>query len=376
MCRAVVNRFKDIDWLVADRKTEQTSYISFHQTLPGYKPTPLHRLPGMASMFGLGDLWVKDESLRFNLNAFKGLGASAAIHTYLESHSPGEGITFCTATDGNHGRAVAWAARIFKQRAVIFMPVSTVPARIKNIEAEGAEVIIVDGDYDAAVRMADNEAQENGWQIIADTAYPGYDIIPAIVTSGYLTMFEEIANQSNIHAAGKPGIDVVFLQGGVGSFAAAAAMYYAFRYRENRPKLVSVEPTGAACLLESANSRNGDIVTSEGDGHTIMAGLNCPTPSTIAWPILRSNIDLFLAISDRYAQDAIKAYYRPTGTDERIISGESGAAGLAGLIALRREESLQEAREAISLSKTSRVLLINTEGDTDPENFRRIIYDE
>ena len=390
MCVFAINRAVSPRW--EGSRERFTSFLNpdiraFHGAIEGYEPSPIIGLPGLARRLGVGEIWVKDESRRFGLQAFKGLGASYAIYRFLASRReitgrnpfaagnrlPAGKYTFCTATDGNHGRAVAWISRLFQQNAVIYMPSSTVPARIKNIEAEGARVLIVDGTYDRAVARAAEDATKNGWQVIADTAYPGYIEIPDDIMAGYMTMFLEIEEQSSLHDREKPKIDIVILPGGVGSFAAAAAVYYSHRYGDNRPALAVVEPIEAACLLESAVK--GDIVSATGTLTTIMAGLNCGTPSLTAWPILKHTIDLFLGISDNFAKAAMRAYYFPEATDPRVISGESGAAALAGLLALMASDSLREAREFLNLSRASRILVINTEGNTDQDAFSRIIAD-
>lgn len=392
MCRAVKNTFRNVRQ--AEDKPCPASFARsdiapFHASLPAYRPTPLYSLPGLARSLGIGELRVKDESERFGLKAFKALGATYAVYRFLTDNGyippgclypakhlpPENSLTFCTATDGNHGRAVAYAARLFGQKAVIFMPMGTVPARIANIEAEGAGVVVVEGNYDAAVAAADKRASVRGWQVIADTAYPGYKSIPDDIMAGYCTLFDEITGQWSSGKTSSPPFDFVFLQGGVGSFAAAGACYYFHRYGPAMPRLIVVEPMSAACLQASADSADGHIVTTDDTTGTIMAGLNCPTPSLTAWPILRRLVDTFLSVPDAYARQAMRQFYQARPGDKRIISGESGAAGLAGLMALVSEASLEKARRAIGISSSSRVLIINTEGDTDPVHFRRIISD-
>jgi len=363
---------------------------SFHASIPGYRPTPLVSLPALAAELGVATIWVKDESQRFDLSAFKVLGASYAIYRYLRQAWQAETgtllrpqdiwtetfrnrfarrYTFSTATDGNHGRAVAWTARRLHQKAVIYMPRATAAARIENVRKEEAEVIMVDGSYDDAVRRAAADAVSRGWQVIADTGYPGYMTIPGDIMAGYLTLFREM--ESSLHLSDNRGVDLVFLQSGVGSLAAAAAWYYVQRYGLRRPRLISVEPTAAAGLLESA--RLGALRTATGNAETIMAGLNCGTPSAAAWPLIRDGIDLFLAINDRFAIEAMRTCYYPTGTDPRLISGESGSAGLAAFLALRADDRLRPAAEWLSLGPQTRILLINTEGATDPAYFDRVV---
>lgn len=280
-------------------------------------------------------------------------------------------FTFCCATDGNHGRAVAWFARKLGQKAVIYMPQSTVEVRIENIRREGADVIVVDGDYDDAVRRAARDAETNHWQVIADTSYPGYTEIPWWIMAGYTTIFREM--EPTVSPESRPEIDFVFLQVGVGSFAASAAWYYRRRLGASGPSLISVEPIAADCFLESIRSGHGEAKAARGKLDSIMAGLNCGTPSLLAWPIVRDGIDFFLSVGDEYARNAMRILYCPKGEDPAIISGESGAAGLAGLLALLSEESLSEARERLGINGRSRILLINTEGDTDPGHFREVV---
>jgi diaminopropionate ammonia-lyase len=366
--------------------------LHFHRSLPGYHPTPLMELRNLAGRLNIENVMVKDESYRFNLKAFKVLGASYAISRFILNDLRIKGTTvpeacdfpelrnilrgkitytLCTATDGNHGRAVAWTARLLNQRAVVYMPDDSVPSRRTSIISEGAELVIVDGTYDDAVRRAAEDAEKNGWQIISDTAYPAYETIPDWITDGYTTMFVEM--EEILHKPEEPGVDIVLLQAGVGSFAAAAADYYNRKYGELRPVLVTVEPTEAACLLESARSGDGRRHSSTGTLRTIMAGLNCGTPSLTAWPVLRVGIDLFLAISDEWTEKAIRRYYYPEEGDRQIISGESGAAGLAALLAIIEDPALLEVKNKLNIGPDTRVLIFNTEGDTDPDNFRKII---
>jgi diaminopropionate ammonia-lyase len=372
------------------RAFEADDIMDLHASLPGYRRTPTHRLSSLAHLLGIKEIYVKDESYRFDLNAFKVLGASYAIYRFFkeeweteskekfdirnlfDADGPWAGrYTFCTATDGNHGRAVAWVARRLFQKAVVYMPRGTVEARIENIRTEGAEVRVIGGTYDDAVCKIAGDAEKNCWQVISDTAYPGYMTIPAYIMAGYTTMFKEM--ESEILRDDDCGLDIVIMQGGVGSFAAAGVSYFYNRYGKRKPKLISVEPTEAACLLESIRTANGEPTSSKGSFKTIMAGLNCGTPSHLAWPILREGIDLFLAIPDKYAIKAMRQYYNPVGDDPHVISGESGAAGLGALLALLKNDSLCEAKEKLGLGPDSRILIFNTEGATDPVGFNKII---
>ena len=392
MCTFALNPYRrdNPSWNVHQTVAFRQSDIrNVHRSLAEYHPTPLIELPRFAENVNVGRILVKDESHRFGLKAFKALGSTYAIYRRVRDSLVQKGIdcpeaesfyrndnvippntfTFCTATDGNHGRGVAWVARKLHQKAVIYMPSGTVSARIDAIRSEGAEVIVVDGNYDPAVRTAIRETERNGWMMISDTSWPGYERIPRDIMAGYVTMFEEIDEAMNERP------DVVFVQSGVGALAATAAWYYGHDPTAKRVKPVAVEPPDAACLLESIVSPNGEPITCKGAQKSIMAGLNCGTPSMTAWPFIRFGFDLFMTVPDEYSPKAMRRYYHPETGDRRIISGESGAAGLAALLALHDIAALQPAREALGLTKDSTVLLLNTEGDTDPAHFAEVVAD-
>jgi diaminopropionate ammonia-lyase len=352
--------------------------IAFHRTLPGYAPTPLHDPASLAADLGLAHVLVKDESRRFGLKAFKALGASWAIHRVLEERrAAGQEApaTVSTATDGNHGRAVAWGARRLGLQAVVFIPAHSARARKDAIAAEGARVVEVEGGYDDAVRCCADQASAHGWQVIADTGYEGYLEIPRLVAQGYATLFQEIDVQ--IEERFLPQPDIVLVQAGVGALAAAAVDHYG-RWRaaptasnpRGAPRLVVVEPDAADGLLESILSDDGQPRPARGDQRSIMAGLNCGLPSLAAWPVLRRGVDLFLSIEDRHTEDAMR--HLLSAAEGPIEAGESGAAGLGGLLALRREPALIEAALRLGLGPATTALVINTEGATDPEGFRRV----
>jgi diaminopropionate ammonia-lyase len=363
---------------------------ALHHSVPGYAPTPLVGLPALALRLGVGRILVKDESHRFGLKAFKALGASYAVYRFVKEHLEKSGrpcpepsrffrgggiirpeeFTFCTATDGNHGRGVAWIALQLGQKAVIYMPAGSVSARIENIRGEGAEVVVVDGTYDDAVLQCAEDARVHGWQVISDTSWPGYERIPKWIMAGYLTLFREVAE-----AVGESRIDLVIIQGGVGALAGAAAWYLRRESPWPEARLVSVEPVEAACLLESAASPDGEPVISRGKQDSIMAGLNCGSPSPVAWPLIRQGFDLFVAINDSACTEAMRRYYHPLESDPRILSGESGAAGLAALATLMQDNTFAEARNLTGLGPETTVLLINTEGDTDPVGFNAAVRD-
>jgi len=344
----------------------------FHETI-GNKETPLVKLPGLAKRLGIGNLLLKDESHRFGLNAFKALGASYAMYRQLEKNPQIK--IFCTATDGNHGRAVAWMARKLGRKALIYMPQGTVPARVRAIEKEGAEVLLIDQGYDIAVKMANarvndgNKTSENhSWSLIQDTAWNGYEEVPLDIMRGYWTQAHEITKQ-----IGKEKIDVLLLQSGVGSWAASVVIYILKQW-QNPPLFIGVEPHSANCLFESIKA--GHRVSVESNvTTTTMAGLNCGSVSTLAWKILKNGLIGSISISDKLSEEAMKTFACPVSGDPVIISGESGASGLGALIGLCKTNKFRTFKEKIYLNKSSKVLVFNTEGNTDPSNYQRVMAD-
>jgi diaminopropionate ammonia-lyase len=324
-------------------------------------------LPTFAQRYSVSQVYVKDESHRFGLNAFKGLGASFAMSNILQRNSEVE--IFCTATDGNHGRAVAWSAKRANKKAIVFVPAGTAASRIEAIRAEGAEVIQSEGDYDFACQQAMNRCQQPGWALVQDTAWMGYEEIPAWIMAGYLTMYQEL--EDTLHAADHAKLDVVFLQAGVGSWAASALWYYHHRYGTKRPRLVIVEPTESDGIFYSFKKKERTSPISS--GRTMMAGLNCGIPSLTAWLLINDLADASMIISDDFAQRAMRELYFPKGNDQSIVAGESGAAGVAGFIAVCSEPSLAPLKKFLALTESSSVLFYNTEGATDPVNFDKMV---
>lgn len=341
--------------------------LEYHKSLSVYKSTPLVSLSNLAQKYNVGNIYVKDESHRFGLNAFKGLGASYAIHKILEQQPNIK--TFCTATDGNHGRAVAWASKIANKKAVVFVPQDTTDSRIRAIENEGAKVIKIEGNYDETCAFAEDISLKEGWQLVQDTSWEDYEEIPSQIMVGYLTHFQEL--EDTLHSLPKPKIDIVFLQAGVGSWAGSAIWYYLNRYGDNRPKIIIVEPSEADGILSSfkADKRVNPNCTFK----TIMAGLNCGIPSLNAWEIIKNGTDISIKVKDEFAERAIRELYYANGNDERIIAGESGVGGLAGFIALMTTDNMQALKENLEISPKSNILFYNTEGATDVDNFNKII---
>jgi diaminopropionate ammonia-lyase len=340
-----------------------------HRAMAEYRPTPLHRLPTLAADLGVGALYLKDESPRFGLNAFKGLGASFAVHRWLETHPAARPVVVVTATDGNHGRAVAWSARRLGVEAVVFIPSHAAPARVDAIRREGAEVVLVPEGYDAAVRAAHQAARAHGWVVIQDTATPGYEEIPDWIAAGYWTHAREL--ESTLHPPEAPGVDLVLLHAGVGTWAAAITAYYWHRYGVARPRIVVVEPTTAACLLAAAPG--GRPVPINASRRTIMAGLDCALASTTGLAMLHQSVDAFIAIDDRWARAAMRRLAMPRGEDPVVVAGESGAASVAGLLALEGEPGLAPVRQHLEMSARTRVLVWSTEGATDARHWEEVV---
>ena len=338
--------------------------LLYHQSLPVYRPTPLVSLPWLEKFSGVGRILIKDESHRFGLNAFKGLGASYAIHTLLQRNSNIN--AFCTATDGNHGRAVAWAARQAGRKAYVFVPEITTQQRINAIQNEGATVVKVSGDYDLTCRSAEEQSTRNGWTLLQDTAWEGYEEIPALIMAGYLTMYQEAQEQMEDQMVRNP--DVIFLQAGVGSWAASALWYYGFGKTGTRPKMVIVEPEESNGIFTSVSTGMRTLPT--GSGKTMMAGLNCGIPSLTAWPFIQSLADAVITISESEVAQAMKMLYH---SEPSIVSGESGAAGIAGFMAVSTLPEMEPLRRFLDLNKDSTVLLFSTEGATDQLNFDKVV---
>lgn len=360
----------------------------FHESFPLYRPTPLAHLPETAKALGLGDLYVKDESHRFGLNAFKVLGGSFAIGSYLaqklgkdisevshdllispETRQQLGDITFVTATDGNHGRGVAWTAREFRQKSVVYMPKGSAPARLNNIRAEGADASIIDGNYDDAVRLASAQAEAQGWVMVQDTAWEGYEDIPTRIMQGYGTMGLEAFEQ----LPEKP--THIFLQAGVGSMAGAVAGLFSSLYGKDRPIITIVEPNKADCLYRTAEANDGQCHFVTGDMDTIMAGLACGEPCSVAWKILADYADHFVSCPDYVAAKGMRILGNPAKGDDRVVSGESGASAFGCVAEIMSNPALSWMRERLGLNENARVLFFSTEGDTDPENYRAIVWD-
>lgn len=388
-----MNRMPKTDdkWLSVMSTEEVKKVRAFHCSFPQYAPTPLAAMDHVARRLGLKGVYVKDESYRFGLNAFKVLGGSYAVaseiaaavgrdigetdYAYLTSEKLREEFgqaTFFTATDGNHGRGVAWSARVLGQKAVVLMPKGTVQSRFDNIAKENAAVTIEDANYDECVRRASALAQKaKHGVVVQDTAWAGYEKIPCSIMQGYGTMADEAAQQ--LLSAGVERPTHVLIQAGVGSLAGAVAGYYANLYGENGPKMIVLEADAADCHYQSALAADGDIRIVTGDLNTMMAGLACGEPNPISFDILKNHAACFVSCPDWVSARGMRLLARPDDGDPAVVSGESGAIGMGFIDAVMTDPAYEALRNALRLDESSVVLMFSTEGATDPENYRRIV---
>lgn len=361
---------------------------AYHASFPVYQETPLCDLPALAHSLGVRRIQIKDESKRFGLNAFKVLGGSYALGRYIAdklncdiAQLPAKTILsedirnrlgelcFITATDGNHGRGVAWTAAQLGQKSVVYMPKGSAAERLENIRAAGAEASITEYNYDDTVRLAAKHAKEQGWVLVQDTTQEGYVDIPRWIMQGYTTMGYELIHQLE---------DVpthLFLQAGVGSMAAAIAAFFVSYYGKNCPHIIIVEPHQANCFFRTAEANDGTLHCVGGDMNTIMAGLACGEPCSLAWELLECCAEAFISCPDYAAADGMRALASPLGNDPAIVSGESGASALGCALNILRDPELNSLKAELKLDENSRLLFISTEGDTDKENYRRIVLE-
>ena len=364
----------------------------FHRSFPQYSVTPLQNLSSLAKYLGVKNIFCKDESYRFGLNAFKVLGGSYAMGRYIAkelgrdiSELPYNVLssdklreefgqaTFFTATDGNHGRGVAWAANRLGQKAVVRMPKGTTKTRFDNIAKEGATVTIEEVNYDDCVRMAAAEAAKTEHGIIVqDTAWDGYEEIPSWIMQGYGTLVLEADQQLKEMGVERP--THVFVQAGVGSLAGAVVGYFAHKYKDNPPVMAVCEASAADCLYRSAVAKTGNLVNVTGDLQTIMAGLACGEPNTIGWDILRNHVSAFISCPDWVSAKGMRMLAAPVKGDPSVTSGESGAVGMGVISSIMTDDAYKELREALELDNSSQVLMFSTEGDTDPDKYKKIVW--
>ena len=363
---------------------------AFHRSFPEYSVTPLADLKGLAGALGVKSIHVKDESYRFGLNAFKVLGGSYAIGSYIAQRlgmdiaqlpyermvSPeirsrlGE-VTFVTATDGNHGRGVAWTANRLGQKSVVYMPKGSAQERLDNIRALGSDASITDLNYDNAVRLANEGAEKYGWVMVQDTAWEGYEAIPGWIMEGYTTMayeaWQQLQGEKPTH---------IFLQAGVGAMSGAVTGFFSDLYGDGeRPIITVVEPDKADCLFRTAQANDGRLHFVTGDMDSIMAGLCCGEPCTIGWNVLKDHADNFISMPDYVAAKGMRVLGNPLPGDPRVISGESGAATVGLLTEVLQNPELAWLKEQLKLDENARILCFSTEGDTDKANYRSIVWD-
>ena len=355
--------------------------LRFHTMLSVYDKTPLVSIEALAKKLGVKAIFVKDESKRFGLNSFKGLGGSFAMFCILcrelgldpqkaelsDLMTPSakerlKSTVFVTATDGNHGRGVAWAGSLFGCKVHVYMPAGSAEVRAEAIRKFGAEVTITELNYDKTVLLAKEQSEKNGWHLIQDTSHEGYEEIPSKIVQGYLTLAAETVEELDSLNT-KP--THLFLQAGVGAMAGGVLAYFADRYGENKPICAIVEPKAANCVYLSALAEDGSPHSLEGDPQTIMAGLNCGTPCGVTWSVLRDYAEFYLSCEDFVAAQGMRLY-----AQNGVISGESGAATLGALELIL---SRQDIRADFGLNENSVIVLVNTEGDTDPENYDEIV---
>lgn len=362
----------------------------FHSSFPQYSQTPLVNLKDLASELGLKSVYIKDESYRFGLNAFKVLGGSYAVGRFIagklnrdlddlpystlvsdQVKSELGDITFITATDGNHGRGLAWTANELKQKSIVYMPKGSAEERLNNILACNADASIKDLNYDECVRLANEAAEKNGYVMVQDTAWEGYEDIPTWIMQGYTTMAYEAYMELKEQGVRPTHI---FLQAGVGSLASAVTGFFSSVYPDNKPIITIVEPAKADCLYQTAKADDGKLHFVTGDMSTIMAGLACGEPCTIGWDVLHSYAENFMSVPDEAAAHGMRVLGNPMGDDTKVVSGESGAATMGVVAQVMKKQSLSDLRETLKLDENSVVLLFSTEGDTDVKNYREIVW--
>ncbi|MBQ1252096.1 MAG: diaminopropionate ammonia-lyase [Firmicutes bacterium] len=362
----------------------------FHSSMKEYAPTKLRELSALSEELNVKSLCVKDESTRFGLKAFKGLGGSYAVfrmvcrelgldpltatmddlkkEEYADTVSK---MVFVTATDGNHGKGISWAAGLLGCESHVYMPKGSVEVRAQAIRDAGtAEVTITDMCYDDTVRFVADLAEKNGWYLMQDTSKDETDEVPKWIVQGYLTMVGEALEQMKEKGYDRP--THVFLQAGVGSMAGAVAGALACAFGEEKPVIAIVEPTEVACIFESARIDDGCAHPSTGTEETMMAGLNCAEPCETVWPVLRDLCEFYITCPDDVTACGMRLLAHPKGNDAPIVSGESGAVttGLAAMIA--GEPIYGELKATMGIDEHSVILTFSTEGDTDPENYRKI----
>jgi diaminopropionate ammonia-lyase len=365
---------------------------AYHETIKAYKVTPLVDLKELAIALGVKCIFVKDESKRINLDSFKVLGASYAIGMILCKRlgvnigdisfedlksikireKIGE-VTFVACSSGNYGRSIAWIANELGQKAIIYLPKGSVARRVQAIRELGAEARVTDLNYDDTVRYVMQKAKDNNWQMVQSTSWGNYTEIPKWVMQGYAAMGYEAISQ--LKDLGELSPTHIFLQAGVGAMAGGIIGSYVNLLKENHPVITIMEPTNAACMFKSASIDDDSPHRVEGTLHSIMAGLSCGEPSPVGWEIIRNFAHCYCTCPDYVAARGMRILRNPIGQDEKVVSGESGAVGIGLLSILMQKRHAESIRKQLKLDKNSIVLLFSTEGDTDPTDYRNILWD-
>ena len=365
--------------------------INFHKSFPQYKETPLAELKELSKEIGLKNFYVKDESYRFGLNAFKVLGSSYAIGNYIaellgkdmselsyeklisdEIRKKIGDIVFVTATDGNHGRGIAWTANQLKQKSKVFMPKGSSIERLNNIKTENSDADIYEYNYDDCVRLANKYAEENNGILVQDTSWENYEKIPKSIIQGYMTLAYE--TYQDLKAKNELPTHI-FIQAGVGALASSITGFFSNMMKDNPPTIVIVEPNKANCLYRTALENDGKLHNVTGDMDSIMAGLCCGEPITVGWEILAKYVKYFISVDDIYAAHGMRLLGNPLKDDKKVISGESGAVTSGVVHKLMTDKNLEKYKKEIGLDKNSVILCFSTEGDTDKERYRKIVWD-
>ncbi|MDC7956000.1 diaminopropionate ammonia-lyase [Fusobacterium simiae] len=381
---------EDINMSYLDEKNAEKA-INFHKSFPQYKKTPLVELKELSKEIGLKNFYIKDESYRFGLNAFKVLGGSYAIGSYIaekigkdinelpykkliseEIRKKLGDIIFVSATDGNHGRGIAWTANKLKQKSKIFMPKGSSTERLKNIRTENSDADIYEYNYDDCVRLANKYAEENNGILVQDTSWKSYEKIPRLIMQGYMTLayeaYQDLKTKNELPTH-------IFIQAGVGALASAVTGFFSTMMKDNLPIIAVVEPNKANCLYRTALADDGKLHNVTGDMDSIMAGLCCGEPITVGWPILSKYIKYFISVDDVYAAHGMRLLGNPLKDDKKVISGESGAVTSGVVHKLMTDKNLEKYKKEIGLDENSVVLCFSTEGDTDKERYRKIVWD-
>lgn len=362
--------------------------IDFHRKMPGYEPTPLVSLKGLAHHLGLKNVFVKDESKRFGLNAFKVLGGSYALAKALANHIGidfsdfdfntvlsvlEEPLTFITATAGNHGTGIAWAARELKQSAIILMPKGAPRTSIDRLKSLGADCIVTDVNYDETVRLAEKMAHTHNYMLVQDTAWDGYEDIPTWVSQGYMTMAEEALKQ--IQDSGSANPTHVMLQAGVGSMAGGVLGYLTDVIGLQALTSIITEPVAADCLKRSAENSSDELVCVDGDLASIMKGLACGEVNPITWNVIKNCATFFASVSEDVSATGMRILANPLPGDKAIIGGPSGAVNVGLIYAVMKSLESSDYKKLLNLNADSSILIFNTEGDTDPNLYRKIVWE-